>query len=99
MLGAIKLAVVANKFNLPPNRAGIDVLEGNQYFDLLSCMIRIRISTSVLRPMSSRQKKQQNINYKEISRKGKLYICYTLSKFKINSHQLLEWARVYSQKT
>ena len=64
MIGAIQLAVVANKFNLPPNRAGIDVLEGNQYLDLLSCMIRIRLSKSILRPMSSRQKdkkKQQNL--------------------------------------
>ena len=69
MLGAIKLAVVANKFNLPLNKAGIDVLDSNQYLDLLSCMIRIRISTSLLRPMSSRQKeKKKNINQKEISR-------------------------------
>jgi len=69
MLGAIQLAVVANKFNLPLNKAGIDVLDGNQYLDLLSCMIRIRISTSLLRPMSSRQKeKKKNINQKEISR-------------------------------
>ena len=65
MLGAIQLAVVANKFNLPSNKAGIDVLEGNQYFDLLSCMIRIRISMSLLRPMSSRQKK----NSKTLTRK------------------------------
>ena len=35
MLGAIQLAEVENKFNLPSNKARIDVLEGNQYLDLV----------------------------------------------------------------
>jgi hypothetical protein len=63
MLGAIQLAVDANEFNLPLNKAGIDVLEGNQYLDLLSCMIRIRISTSLLHPMSSRQKDKKTAKH------------------------------------
>jgi hypothetical protein len=55
MLGAIQLAVVANKFNLQLNKCWNRCARGQPVLDLLSCMIRIRISTSLLRPMSSRQ--------------------------------------------
>jgi len=66
MLGAIQLAVVANKFNLPLNKTGIYALEGSIWIFFLVWPGNFNLNT---RSASPRQKDKKTAKQKHLNRK------------------------------